>query len=806
MGKIIRNNIEYTGSSNSAGNISYDNTTSELQSQTVQNAITELKDLVDENAGNDVGRFEKDNQGNITGEIFNTYTGNYKNVASGQHSHAEGYNTTASGTNSHAEGYSTKASGEASHAEGSETKASGDSSHAEGKFTKASGSHSHAEGYETTASGYRSHAEGISTIASGSYSHAEGVSTSASGAVSHAEGYNTAAIGDNSHAEGNHTFAYSANSHAEGNTTEAVGENSHAGGLGSIAITDNSTVIGKYNIADTVGGGGGDSSDSDSDSSDSDPPTPSSPPHLFIIGNGTDSSHRSNIVEVTSDTLNVNGDITVAGKPLVVQCDTMSTADEYLLGRIVQYVGATDANYTHGWFYECVSDGEEPPTYSWKALMDSVPTSGSKNPVTSNGVFWRTPLVRSGINSTSAYGGEASTASGRDCFAYGYYTSAGASNVGYACAFGYNNQAKYDYLFACGRTNSPKNGDLFEIGNGSGSSRSNIVEVNATSMNINGDIKKNNVSLPTPYTTMPTVTASMVGQIAMYVGTTDANYTKGWFYEAKSDGAAEPTYYWAKIGDGRTETILWENTGTTNPDTITLSEAYTNFDELVIVHANDRPAFSETIIHTSTIAIGTIYVLWLYSGTIYATYAATSSTVFTKTSAAGVYTIQKIIGIKYGSNGGNTDDYSTAERKIGTWIDGSDLYQRTFVVTGLVNQQANNAVLGTSGIDIKDVDGYIEWTLNGEPSPRTSLNYSSSSTYYVVTQIAYTDINIQPNRANTATLVFDITEAVITIKYTKLPQQANLMQAPTPTEEVSETPSVEEQEEVPKTPIEDDMR
>ena len=122
------------------------------------------------------------------GEIFNTYSGEYANKATGNHSHAEGYSTTASGMYSHAEGYSTTASGTYSHAEGS--------------VTKASSQHSHAEGYNTIASGDISHVEGNETTASGNYSHAEGSVTKAIGMVSHAEGQGTIATGNYQHVSG----------------------------------------------------------------------------------------------------------------------------------------------------------------------------------------------------------------------------------------------------------------------------------------------------------------------------------------------------------------------------------------------------------------------------------------------------------------------------------------------------------------------------------------------------------------------------------------------------------------------------
>ena len=56
----------------------------------------------------------------------------------------------------------------------------------------------------------------------------------------------------------------------------------------------------------------------------------------------------------------------------------MPTADSTNLGWIIQYIGADDAvnGYTHGYIYECVSDGAATPTYSWTQL-DVQPSSGS---------------------------------------------------------------------------------------------------------------------------------------------------------------------------------------------------------------------------------------------------------------------------------------------------------------------------------------------------------------------------------------------------------------------------------------------
>lgn len=272
-----------------------------------------------------------------------------RTTASGRRSHAEGSETTASGYCSHAEGELTVASESYSHGEGESTTASGHGSHAEGGHTTASGYCSHAEGYYTTASIDYAHAEGRSTVAEGHSSHAEGYytianhrtqhvegayniadpstatadargtyvhivgngtaddarsnaltltwggdlwhsgklshgnSVSAEGSYSYSGGSETSALGNYSHAEGIKTVAQGASSHTEGESTSAIGTASHAEGLGSIAQGNYShaqnqgtlangnaqTAIGKFNVADTTS--------------------------AFIIGNGVDASHRSNM-------------------------------------------------------------------------------------------------------------------------------------------------------------------------------------------------------------------------------------------------------------------------------------------------------------------------------------------------------------------------------------------------------------------------------------------------------------------------------------------------------------------------------
>ena len=58
----------------------------------------------------------------------------------------------------------------------------------------------------------------------------------------------------------------------------------------------------------------------------------------------------------------------VAGK-MAVQVSTLPTAASTNEGEIYQFIGTTDSSYTNGHFYKCVSDGQDPATYSWTEVQ-----------------------------------------------------------------------------------------------------------------------------------------------------------------------------------------------------------------------------------------------------------------------------------------------------------------------------------------------------------------------------------------------------------------------------------------------------
>lgn len=144
-----------------------------------------------------------------------------------------------------------------SHAEGSNNKTYGRASHAEGYFNQAGGYASHVEGYFTR-TGKINEYGAVAQGGSGSYSHAEGWQTQANGIASHAEGFASRARGSYSHAQGKFTIA--------------EGDYQHT--------------MGHYNETNTSS--------------------------LVIIGNGTSSNNKKNLVEFNLGGVLINQPITAS--------------------------------------------------------------------------------------------------------------------------------------------------------------------------------------------------------------------------------------------------------------------------------------------------------------------------------------------------------------------------------------------------------------------------------------------------------------------------------------------------------------
>jgi hypothetical protein len=189
-------------------------------------------------------------------------------TARGDYSVALGYETTADRGFSTAMGFRTLAGAYHSTALGAYTRATANSSTAMGYSTIAQAEYSTAMGFLSRTYGIYSTAFGCWTEASGSSAVAGGNSTLASGYASTAFGSSTTASGSSSTAMGSGTTA-------SGNYSAAIGSNISS-------YSGYETVTGRYNTIYTpVSTTGWNSSD-----------------RLFVVGNGTGSSVRSNALTV----------------------------------------------------------------------------------------------------------------------------------------------------------------------------------------------------------------------------------------------------------------------------------------------------------------------------------------------------------------------------------------------------------------------------------------------------------------------------------------------------------------------------
>ncbi|NOT51868.1 MAG: hypothetical protein HOP10_11400 [Chitinophagaceae bacterium] len=187
------------------------------------------------------------------------------------------------------------------------------------------GNYSFASGYNAKAKGLNSTAMGTNTTASGDYSIATGYSTSATGFFSTAIG--------------NETVASGSGSTAMGIITSASGDFSTAMGFGTAARSYNETAIGSFNTDYTPASTGNWNTGD----------------RLFVIGNGTQSSARSDAMIILK-----NGNVGI-GTPTPntsALLDVSSTTRGFLPPRMTQAQRADITNPVPGlmiWCTNCVA-------------------------------------------------------------------------------------------------------------------------------------------------------------------------------------------------------------------------------------------------------------------------------------------------------------------------------------------------------------------------------------------------------------------------------------------------------------------
>ena len=158
--------------------------------------------------------------------------------------------------------------------------------------------------------------------------------------------------------------------------------------------------------------------------------------------------------------------------PAAIQVSTMPTAAVGELDKIYQFVGTTDANYTNGYFYKCVSDGQDPATYSWTQTDVQPQAGGLPSQTGQSGKF----LTTDGTDASWSDKPLVNTATGTDSL-----TILGtATNQMWAVNLGAESRCQSGLSVAVGRRTKADAAGAVVIGAGSSATQSDAVAIGQT--------------------------------------------------------------------------------------------------------------------------------------------------------------------------------------------------------------------------------------------------------------------------------------------------------------------------------------
>ena len=268
-------------------------------------------------------------------------------------------------------------------------------------------------------------------------------------------------------------------------------------------------------------------------------------------------------VSVSNATIKPNGHLeltlsngnTIDCGQVLPQYDTMPTPSSSNEGQILQYIGTTTSNYINGYFYECINDGG---VYKWveKSVQDSY-TKGqigslSDLPDTSKNVIENIANIKLSVDQLSA-------------------SKLSISDI--------------DNVLSDTSENPVQNKVI----------KLTLDQLRGSILN-KLDEKEDKFR----YSTMPTASVDYLNKIVEYIGTTDANYTNGYFYQCRFDGT---NYSWVQKniqpssggtgGDGvvdgyynSTDHLFYEESTFINPITGDNNTLYVSLDTNLLYRYN----------------------------------------------------------------------------------------------------------------------------------------------------------------------------------------------------------------------------
>ena len=151
------------------------------------------------------------------------------------------------------------------------------------------------------------------------------------------------------------------------------------------------------------------------------------------------------------------------------------------------------------------------------------------------------------------------------------------------------------------------------------------------------------------YDELPAASSTLAGKIYQYTGSTNVQYTNGYFYECVLDGG---TYKWVQTN--------------TQPGT-----SYNDF-----TGATSQAAGAHGLVP-----------------------APTTEDIFKFLKGDGTWATVPMPSFDYSNTSPEAMNFSTDEKVIGTWIDGKPLYQKTVYISSLPNNNVGNYAHNVSNMD-----------------------------------------------------------------------------------------------------------
>lgn len=247
-------------------------------------------------------------------------------------------------------------------------------------------------------------------------------------------------------------------------------------------------------------------------------------------------------------------------------------------------------------------------------------------------------------------------------------------------------------------------------------------------------------------------------------------YTSDTQINIKSQGSSYPQTYTKVVGisfgagggsgSGYSETNLYTASSTSFVD-IPLTWNWTDYDAYLffcndVNYQTGNPWFISQEVLTSLIGSQTALTFYPYSNAS-VNYYVTANQLTAQSQSQGFY-IRQIVGLNFGSGGGSSSggtQYSTTEHVIGTWIDGSILYERTINLGSFsIGSGGDRTVETATNIDLLiDYDGYL---------------VESNIMYALPDPSVRIKVETNKDLVFSGTASWNVTSGYLTIRYTKV--------------------------------------